>query len=229
MVDTTGKATYFRLYLRKHLPRKQAEELEGTLLADQVQEDNALETVIAQEIGTTYKAVKKAPYPTAVKDTGAMGYRAARVRTFFRLPPHFNHPHLLAYVEWYSDLRAAPAAGTEMYVVKETTQTEIIHVESIHRSCFLIPKFGKRAERAWESEDSLDLATHFYISNYLDLMNCDENLGLEEEDKDRMLKTLRHKSYFHGCLMCSVDDLERLREVAMVQRASVNTTPGHEL
>ncbi|KIJ26356.1 hypothetical protein M422DRAFT_272597 [Sphaerobolus stellatus SS14] len=110
----------------------QAEESEGTLSADQVQEDNALETVIAQEIGTTYKAVKKAPYPStplsmpakfdtvlvhysaAVKDTGAMGYRAACVHTFFRLPPHFNHPHLLACVEWYSDLRAAPAVGTEI-------------------------------------------------------------------------------------------------------------------
>jgi len=105
------------------------------------------------------------------QDTGALGYRVARVRAIFRLPQQFNYEHPLAYIEWYSEFEE-PHPDTRMYTVhkvKGPGRAAIIHVASIRRSCHLIPMFGEKVNRAWTSEDVLDIASDFYVSDFLDM------------------------------------------------------------
>ena len=45
----------------------------------------------------------------------------------------------------------------------------VIRVDSIRRSCHLIPVFGKKMDRTLDSNTALDRCTHFYVSDFLDL------------------------------------------------------------
>ncbi|KAF8579899.1 hypothetical protein K439DRAFT_1648365 [Ramaria rubella] len=112
-------------------------------------------------------------YTADAKDTGAQGYRVARVRAIFRLPDHLHYPHPLAYIEWYSEFRE-PVPGVQMYRVstgkrRGNIDTAVIRLDSIRRSCHLIPVAGAKIDRTLAAEDALDRCTHFYVSDFLDL------------------------------------------------------------
>ena len=74
-------------------------------------------------------------------------------------------------MEWYTEFRS-PAPGVEMYQVSKAHgpgTAAVIRVDSIHRSCHLIPVFGKKIDRTLDSNTVLDRCTHFYVSDFLDL------------------------------------------------------------
>ncbi|KAF8526120.1 hypothetical protein JB92DRAFT_3108489 [Gautieria morchelliformis] len=110
-------------------------------------------------------------YGTNAQETGALGYRVGRVRTIFRLPSHIEYPHPLVYVEWYSEFRQ-PCTGIDMYTVSPTQgkgHAAVVSVQSIRRSCHLIPRFGEKIDRTMTTENSLERSKQFYVSEFTDL------------------------------------------------------------
>ncbi|KAI0283817.1 hypothetical protein BC826DRAFT_1093774 [Russula brevipes] len=109
------------------------------------------------------------------RQSGLIGLRAARVHVIFELPQHLGmYPHPLAYVHWYRPFtRLDPVTG--MYEISPSTHnnlpnTEVISVDQICRGCLLIPHFSSASvPTSWMSGDVLDLASKFYLSQYLDL------------------------------------------------------------
>ncbi|KAI0281068.1 hypothetical protein BC826DRAFT_1094230 [Russula brevipes] len=101
--------------------------------------------------------------------------QAAQVHVIFELPQHLGmYPHPLAYVHWYRPFtRLDPVTG--MYEISPSTRnnlpnTEVISVDQICRGCLLIPHFSSASvPTSWMSGDVLDLASKFYLSQYLDL------------------------------------------------------------
>ncbi|KAF8124506.1 hypothetical protein K438DRAFT_2154332 [Mycena galopus ATCC 62051] len=100
------------------------------------------------------------------------GLGVARVRVIFKLPEnHGNYPDPLAYIDWFKPL-TTPVADLEMYRVSLSTRmhhqkSEIIPVTDIVRSCHLIPRFGRRVDPTWTSENVLDHCKEFYLNPYL--------------------------------------------------------------
>ncbi|KAH9909444.1 uncharacterized protein BXZ73DRAFT_59483 [Epithele typhae] len=122
------------------------------------------DTVLAWEPG-----VDIPPGPSLVSP----GLRVARVRAIFRLPAiyggRFKHP--LAYVEWYTPFHE-PDPTTGMFQVSVSShnhhrRSSIIPITSIARSCHLIPVFGKAVNRAWTTDNVLDLCKRFFVNPYL--------------------------------------------------------------
>ncbi|HEV7737534.1 MAG TPA: hypothetical protein VGO47_09215 [Chlamydiales bacterium] len=63
--------------------------------------------------GTSAKHAQEPQFDTVLvheradaEDVGLGGYRAARVHAIFQLPPWYNCPELLAYIEWYTNFSA---------------------------------------------------------------------------------------------------------------------------
>jgi hypothetical protein len=100
--------------------------------------------------------------------------RIARIRVVFRLPPHLElTPHPLAFVEWYTHLGPIDPT-TQMHHVSRATRNRqphsaVICVTQILRSCHLIPHFPRNMSHEWTCENSLDIATRFYVNSYVDL------------------------------------------------------------
>lgn len=100
----------------------------------------------------------------------------AQVRVIFRLPPeygHFDTP--LAYVEWYTELKKYNAL-LGMYQIRRSYRNRyrrgsIIPVTQIVRSCHLIPKFGTKIGRSWNSENALESADTYYLNSDLRLQD----------------------------------------------------------
>ncbi|KAF8587779.1 hypothetical protein K439DRAFT_1652178 [Ramaria rubella] len=112
-------------------------------------------------------------YSADAKETGAQGYRVARVRAIFRLPAHFDYPHWLAYIEWYTEFHD-PVPGGQMYQVAKgrwngRADAAIIRLDSIRRSCHLIPVVGAKIDWTLSSEDALDRCSQFFVSDFVDL------------------------------------------------------------
>ncbi|KAF8577142.1 hypothetical protein K439DRAFT_1649158 [Ramaria rubella] len=110
-------------------------------------------------------------YTPDAQGTGAKGYRAACVHTIFTLPDHYEYPHPLAYIKWYTTFHK-PVKGVQMYQVSPARgcgNTAVIQVDSIRCSCHLIPIFGAKVDQTLCTEDALDRCTQFYDSNFLDL------------------------------------------------------------
>ncbi|KAF8506129.1 hypothetical protein JB92DRAFT_2737015 [Gautieria morchelliformis] len=110
-------------------------------------------------------------YGTNAQETGALGYRVGRVRMIFRLPSHIEYPHPLVYVEWYTEFRQ-PSTGVDMYTVSPTQgkgHAAVVSVQSIRRSCHLIPRFGEKIDRTMTTENSLERSKQFYVSEFTDL------------------------------------------------------------
>lgn len=93
----------------------------------------------------------------------------AQVRVIFQLPPEygrFDTP--LAYVEWYTPLQLYnPSLG--MYQISRSfrnryRRASIIPVNQIVRSCHLIPKFGTKIGRMWNTDNVLEMADTFYLN-----------------------------------------------------------------
>ncbi|KAG2008939.1 spindle assembly checkpoint protein SLDB [Coprinopsis cinerea AmutBmut pab1-1] len=101
--------------------------------------------------------------------TGMDGYRVGRVRVIFSLPVKaqerlFNSevqcPELLAYVEWYTPIPAAPDHNTLLYKISTMEEEgghicSIIPLSDIRRSVHLYPKFGPSAPVEWTSSTLL--------------------------------------------------------------------------
>ncbi|KAG2002211.1 hypothetical protein CC2G_004422 [Coprinopsis cinerea AmutBmut pab1-1] len=114
--------------------------------------------------------------------TGMDGYRVGRVRVIFSLPVKaqerlFNAgvqcPELLAYVEWYTPIPAAPDPNTLLYKISTMEEEgghicSIIPLSDIRRSVHLYPKFGPSAPVEWTSSTVLDLCKTFHISSFTD-------------------------------------------------------------
>ncbi|KAF8527336.1 hypothetical protein JB92DRAFT_2867027 [Gautieria morchelliformis] len=81
-----------------------------------------------------------------------------------------DFPHPLAYEEWFSHF-TQPTSRVDMYTVSMVSghSVVIVPVQSIRRSCHLIPHFGKRINRTLTTEDSLDWCRKIYVSDFVDL------------------------------------------------------------
>ena len=104
----------------------------------------------------------------------ALGYRVGRVRTLFQLPEECYYPHPLAYIEWYTEFRDRPVPGLEMYKISRSMrqnkpQVAVVRVDSIRRSCHLVPCWGANINRTSCSEDALDCYNSFYVNDFLDM------------------------------------------------------------
>ncbi|KAF8582361.1 hypothetical protein K439DRAFT_1618334 [Ramaria rubella] len=97
-------------------------------------------------------------YTPDAQETGAKGYRATRVCAIFNLLDHYDYPHPLAYIEWYTPFHE-PVNTVERYQVTPARgrgNTTVIHVDSIRWSCYLILVFGTKVDQALSSQDALD-------------------------------------------------------------------------
>ncbi|KAF8143444.1 hypothetical protein K438DRAFT_1911066 [Mycena galopus ATCC 62051] len=100
------------------------------------------------------------------------GLGVARVRVIFKLPEHHgNYADPLVYIDWFKPL-TTPVTNLGMYCVSLSTRmhhqkSEIIPITQIVRSCHLIPRFGRRIDPTWNSENVLDCCKEFYLNPYL--------------------------------------------------------------
>jgi hypothetical protein len=125
---------------------------------------------------------------TNAENIGLEGYRAARVRAIFRLPTWFSCPQTLAYVEWYTQF-TEPVEHLRMSQVSVSTRQRrkraaVIPISSIRCSCFLSPKFNRRCEKNWTTNNVLDQCTQFYLNSHLNLYMfqiCDGDFVLNPE------------------------------------------------
>ncbi|RDB24482.1 hypothetical protein Hypma_008517 [Hypsizygus marmoreus] len=108
------------------------------------------------------------------KGTALEGLRIAHVRVLFALPSVYRvqTPHPLAYVEWFTPFNTVdPITG--LYTVKPSTRNrhvygEIISIDRIVRNCHLLPKFGRRKDTSWTTENVVNRCKVFYVSPYSD-------------------------------------------------------------
>ena len=108
-------------------------------------------------------------------------WRVAQLRVAFRIPDEYltkmglsaGQIGHLAYIEWFSRPRNKdPNHG--MYTVSRSQQNSmtqcaaVVEVGSIFRTCQLVPRFGRRANRAWTSGNVIDRCERFLINNFID-------------------------------------------------------------
>ncbi|KAG8948908.1 hypothetical protein FRC03_000539 [Tulasnella sp. 419] len=132
------------------------------------------------------KKAKPAHFDTVLIKTGykglgniecGKGYRVVQVRAMFTVPKHIaNYPHPLAYVEYFTNFTRMPNPRTKLLEVSRVVsginnkrQSAVICLDSIYRSCHLIPKFGKKVDARWKAETVLEQCNHFYVNDSLDL------------------------------------------------------------
>ena len=112
----------------------------------------------------------------------AAGYRVARVRTIFSLPPEIqrlrvhnrtSHVHL-AYVELFSSFTDTPDSRTGLYKVMPLrhrlhgTRAVVVPIAQIFRSCHLIPVSGSAIDRSLSSDNVLDRHDTFFLNSFSD-------------------------------------------------------------
>ena len=77
------------------------------------------------------------------------GYRIAQVRLIFTLPVHLNFKKPLAYIEYFTKF-SEQRKGSDLYAVKwsytmsesqSKREAAVVCLDSIRRSCHLIPNF----------------------------------------------------------------------------------------
>ena len=122
-------------------------------------------------------------YHTITTADWYIGNRIAQVRVVFEIPSKVVHdvflgsettpPQHLAYVEWFSPIPANPGPNHLLYKVSRLTHHErrcasIIPVDTILRSVHLLPIFGQRMSRDWNSFSVLELCNTFYVNAFSD-------------------------------------------------------------
>ncbi|KAH9916112.1 uncharacterized protein BXZ73DRAFT_92536 [Epithele typhae] len=101
------------------------------------------------------------------------GMAVAQVRRLFSFSTCFE-VHPCALVEWFDPVMDTPDALTGMWVVRPEIHNnqramDIIPLDSIVRSCHLIPYFGtQRLRRNWKHYNTLHAFNHYYINCYID-------------------------------------------------------------
>ncbi|KIJ36119.1 hypothetical protein M422DRAFT_261445 [Sphaerobolus stellatus SS14] len=104
----------------------------------------------------------------------AMGIEAVNVvqiRVIFKLPPEFEYPHALAYVEYFTGRRILSDTYS-MWSVRRAMQegkrkAGIIRLDTIRSACQLFPRFGHACPPSWTSSNTLEVCESFYVSPYL--------------------------------------------------------------
>ncbi|GJE90519.1 hypothetical protein PsYK624_066590 [Phanerochaete sordida] len=107
------------------------------------------------------------------KDNPISDLRVAQIRVIFRPPTEFaglvKHP--LAFVQWFTPLRARDASVGMYSVARSTTvqvqQSSVISIDQIVRTCHLIPVFGRQLDRTWSPTNVLERCPRFYLNPYL--------------------------------------------------------------
>lgn len=96
------------------------------------------------------------------------------MRLLFKLPQQLgSYPHPLAYIEWFTPLHDRdPALG--MHKITRSTRNRrrnaaIIGVEDIVEDCHLAAFVRGEIDRAWTSDNVLELGTQFLVNPYIDL------------------------------------------------------------
>ena len=94
-----------------------------------------------------------------------------QVKVIFCIPDEFgSFPHPMAYVEWFTPLTSL-APDLLIYQISRSTcnrqcRASIIPITQIERLVHLIPKFGKKIDLSWSSENVLNKAQVFYVNVY---------------------------------------------------------------
>ena len=106
------------------------------------------------------------------------GYRVAQVRLIFTLPVHLNFKKPLAYIEYFTKF-SEQRQGSDLYVVRRSYTTEsgsegrrreaaVVCLDSIRRSCHLIPEFTSQIrDKTWTSSNILEVCSSFYVNHYI--------------------------------------------------------------
>ena len=111
-----------------------------------------------------------------------VGHQIAQVRVVFEIPSKVVHdvflgntspPKHLAYVEWFSAIPANPGPHHLLYKVTRFThggrrRASIIPVDCILHSVHLLPVFGQRTSREWNTFSVLELCNAFYVNPFSD-------------------------------------------------------------
>ena len=106
-----------------------------------------------------------------------IGLRVAQLRAIFTLPEHLRHSHLpdkLAYVELFTPFRAphSEISDSGLFPITRASRnnepvSEIIPLNSIVSSCYLIPRFGTKYHPAkWDSDTVLEECKFFFLNKY---------------------------------------------------------------
>ncbi|KZT03690.1 uncharacterized protein LAESUDRAFT_787275 [Laetiporus sulphureus 93-53] len=121
------------------------------------------------------------------KHGGLSGLQAAQVRVIFRMPQHLARTNdVLAYVQWFRPFRAKHAESG-YYVTEHSTRNNrrhsaIVNVDSILRSCHLIPEFGgDPVNPTWTPSDVLDKPITYHLNSHIDFFMfefCEGTEGL---------------------------------------------------
>ncbi|CAE6469638.1 unnamed protein product [Rhizoctonia solani] len=113
---------------------------------------------------------------------GMSDHRIGRVRLIFKLPPHYNFPDPLVYIQRFDGpSRRDPLVDVNMYGTKRMRHTqqydgryieEVIPLALIRRTCHLIPQFGRPEHTPLvdtSPPDPLEMFDNFYLNTYFDL------------------------------------------------------------
>ncbi|KZV93297.1 hypothetical protein EXIGLDRAFT_646321, partial [Exidia glandulosa HHB12029] len=106
------------------------------------------------------------PHPTRLLDM-----QVVRVRVIFNLPPRFNFPDPLIYVEFFNPFQSQRAADVGLLRTSHSVRggqyrAGVLRLDSIIRSCFLFPAFGPVLDRTWTSHNVFDKAKTFYLNEF---------------------------------------------------------------
>jgi hypothetical protein len=98
------------------------------------------------------------------------------VRAIFSIKPNVAlYPYLLAYVEYFTNFKEQPHRHTGLYEVSRTKsssgkrQSAVVPLDTLYRSCHLIPKFGASIPPHWKSSNVLEICNTFYLNDMIDL------------------------------------------------------------
>lgn len=110
-----------------------------------------------------------------------IGYRIARVRALFSLPPDIQRlrpestrpDSHLAYLELFTAFTDESEQPSSLYAVSKSyhggaRKTIILPVRQIFRSCHLLPRYGTAVDRTWESATVLDQCHSFFLNAFSD-------------------------------------------------------------
>jgi hypothetical protein len=109
--------------------------------------------------------------------TAHAGYRAARVRAVFTLPPRFGDLSTtkLAYIEYFTPFAPTlPRNPQQLYTLSPSKRTNgrrvasVVPLDRIKLVCHLAPNFhpSHMTEQLWDSEDILQDGSSFYLNEY---------------------------------------------------------------
>ncbi|KAJ6560916.1 hypothetical protein B0H10DRAFT_1966807 [Mycena sp. CBHHK59/15] len=104
--------------------------------------------------------------------TALHGLRVAHVKVLFQLPEVYGlrTAHPLAYVEWYTPF-GVPDPVSGLFTIRRSTRNnhvygEIIGVDRIVRNCHLLPKYGRKKDSTWTTDNVVERCTAFFPNPY---------------------------------------------------------------